>query len=106
MTTMVTELYDALIDAGASQDKARAAARAMVEYDQQFRELRAHFDGKFAALDGKFAAIDGKFAAVDARFAIVEGKIAALAADLGAMKWLMGFMFAAQLAMLAKLFIR
>jgi hypothetical protein len=41
MSTMITELYDALIDAGASDDKARAAAKAMADYDSRFNKIEA-----------------------------------------------------------------
>lgn len=34
MSTMQTELYDALIEAGATEDKARAAATAVSDIDQ------------------------------------------------------------------------
>lgn len=40
MTTMVTELYDALREAGASEDKARKAAETLANYDRQFTEIR------------------------------------------------------------------
>ena len=39
MTTMISELYEALIDAGASQEKAREAARAIAEYKDRFSKI-------------------------------------------------------------------
>ena len=39
MTTMLAEVYDALIDAGASEEKARAAAEALANYDDRFAKL-------------------------------------------------------------------
>ncbi len=36
MSTMVAELYDALISAGAPEEKARAAAKAIADYDGRF----------------------------------------------------------------------
>lgn len=33
---MIEELYDALIEAGASENKARAASRALADYDKRF----------------------------------------------------------------------
>ena len=39
MTTMITELYDALKDAGADEQKARKAAEAVAAYDQRFATL-------------------------------------------------------------------
>lgn len=39
MTTMITELYDALISAGASEDKARKAAEVVAAYDDRFNRI-------------------------------------------------------------------
>ncbi|MEY4210535.1 MAG: hypothetical protein RLZ92_915 [Pseudomonadota bacterium] len=33
---MITELYDALKEAGASEEKSRAAAKALAEYESRF----------------------------------------------------------------------
>lgn len=41
MSTMISELYDALLDAGASQDKARKAAEAMANYENRFAKIDA-----------------------------------------------------------------
>ena len=39
MTTMLAELYDALVAAGAPEDKARAAAKAVADYDARFSKI-------------------------------------------------------------------
>ena len=39
MSVMISELYDALIDAGASEEKSRAAAQALAEYDNRFNKI-------------------------------------------------------------------
>jgi len=39
MTTMQAELYDALIAAGAPEDKARAGAVAVAAYDGRFAKI-------------------------------------------------------------------
>jgi hypothetical protein len=39
MTTMITELYDALKDAGAAEDKARKAAETVAAYENRFSRL-------------------------------------------------------------------
>lgn len=39
MSTMISEVYDALIEAGASEGKARLAAEAVVQYDERFNRL-------------------------------------------------------------------
>ena len=39
MSTMIVELYDALKDAGASEEKARTAAKTMADYDSRFNKI-------------------------------------------------------------------
>ena len=39
MTTMISELYEALIDAGASQEKAKEASKAIAEYKDRFSKI-------------------------------------------------------------------
>jgi hypothetical protein len=39
MTTMITELYDALKDAGANEDKARKAAETVTAYENRFAKI-------------------------------------------------------------------
>ncbi len=51
MPIMSAELYDALIEAGASEEKARKAAEAVAAYDN-----------RFAALDVRLATISGELA--------------------------------------------
>jgi hypothetical protein len=41
MATMISEVYDALLAAGAPQDKARKAAEVLASYDPQFADVRA-----------------------------------------------------------------
>jgi hypothetical protein len=41
MTTMIVEVYDAFLSAGAPDDKARAAARAIADYDSRFNKIEA-----------------------------------------------------------------
>ena len=40
MPTMISEVYDALLEAGASEEKARKAAEAVAAYDQRFAALQ------------------------------------------------------------------
>ena len=39
MTTMITELYDALKSAGADDDKARKAAETVASYENRFSKI-------------------------------------------------------------------
>ncbi len=41
MTTMISEVYDALISAGADEEKAREAAKAVAQYDKDIAEIKA-----------------------------------------------------------------
>ncbi len=41
MTTMIAEVYDAFISAGAPEAKARAAAEAMANYESRFAKIEA-----------------------------------------------------------------
>ena len=41
MSTIIVELYDALKEAGASDEKARAAAQALANYDSRFSKIEA-----------------------------------------------------------------
>ena len=43
MTMMVTEVYDALLAAGAPEDKAARAAQALAGYDNRFNKVDADF---------------------------------------------------------------
>ena len=40
MTTMNSEVYDALIDAGTDETKAREAAKSVVQYDRDVTDIR------------------------------------------------------------------
>jgi hypothetical protein len=42
MSTIIVELYDALKEAGASDEKARAAAQALANYDRRFAKIEAN----------------------------------------------------------------
>jgi hypothetical protein len=39
MSTMISEVYDALKEAGASEDKARKAAEVLANYDARFNKI-------------------------------------------------------------------
>lgn len=43
MTFMITELYDALKDAGADEDKARKAAESVTAYENRLADLASDF---------------------------------------------------------------
>ena len=55
MTTMIAELYDALIAAGAPEDKARKAAETVAAYENRF----AGFDLKLTRIEGDLTLVKG-----------------------------------------------
>lgn len=53
MATMISEVYDALLEAGASEEKARKAAEAVAAYDQRFATLET----RMVELGGRVALV-------------------------------------------------
>jgi hypothetical protein len=49
MSTMISEVYDAFKEAGASEEKARKAAEAVAGYENRFAKI----DERFAIMDGR-----------------------------------------------------
>ena len=49
MSTMISEVYDAFKEAGASEEKARKAAEAIAGYENRFAKI----DERFATMDGR-----------------------------------------------------
>ena len=41
MSTMITEVYEAFIESGASEEKSKAAAQALADYENRFAKLEA-----------------------------------------------------------------
>jgi hypothetical protein len=49
MATMISEVYDAFLAAGAPEDKARKAAEALASYENRFTAI----ENRITILDGK-----------------------------------------------------
>lgn len=45
MATMISEVYDAFVAAGAPEDKARKAAEAIASYENRFSRIESHLAG-------------------------------------------------------------
>ena len=88
MTTMIAELYDALIAAGAPEDKARKAAKTVTAYET-----------RFVGLEVKLNKIDADLAL---GFTRVQGAFARVYEEINLLKWMLG----AVLAGVASLVIR
>ena len=83
MTTMIAELYDALLAAGSPEDKARKAAEAMAGFD----------------------VYEQRFVRVEADIAELKQDMTEVKRDLFLLKWMMGFLLAFQIAIFVKLFL-
>jgi hypothetical protein len=80
MTTMIVELYEALRAAGAPEDKAQAAARALADHERRFD----HVDTELATIRGEIKALEGQVVMV---------------------KWITGATFAGILALILRAFV-
>lgn len=83
MSTMISEVYDAFVEAGASQDKARKAAEAV-----------ANFETRFSSVDQRIIAFQGD---VNQRFAKLEG-------DVMLVKWMLGIVIGGVATLVLKAF--
>ena len=91
MTTMISELYEALVDAGATEEKAREAAQALsaenLNSKDTIAEVKAELAGDIAALDEK-----------------LSGKIAELDKNMAVLKWMMGATLTGVAAIIVRIF--
>jgi len=90
MTTMVAELYDALVAAGAPDDKARKAAEAMAAFD---------------AYEQRFVRVEANIGELQRDVAELKRDTADVKRDVFLLKWMMGFGLAFQVAIFIKLFL-
>ena len=110
MTTMISELYEALINAGATEEKAREAAVALsaenLNSKDNVAEVKAELADDIAGLDEKLSAritaldekLSGKIAELDQR---LSGRIAELDKKMAVMQWMVGAALAGIAAILA-----
>ena len=71
MTTMVAEIYDALLAAGSPDDKARKAAEAIAQVDTRMLDL----GGRMDRLDGKMDRITWMLGANISLSLLILGKM-------------------------------
>jgi hypothetical protein len=95
MTTMVVELYDALKAAGAPDDKAQAAAKALVNTNGRFDRidntlamLRDDLATGLGAVRSEIRTLDDKVTALDGRVTALDVRLARAEAELGIVKWI------------------
>src|SRR3954451_13239641 len=98
MTTMIAELYDALLPAGSPDDKARKAAEAMAGYEA--------YEGRFIRIEADIGELKRDISEVKRDLAEVKRDVSGLRQELGELKrdvfllkWMVGFMLAFQAAL-------
>lgn len=94
MSTMLVEVYDALKEAGTSEEKARAAATSLTARDER----------RFNEIDQRFQRLEEKVAALDAKVIALAQDVAVIRAELGPVKWMHGITLSGVLALLIKTF--
>src|ERR671922_1436405 len=99
MSTMLKEVYDALKEAGASEEKASAAAIAVSVYQLDRERLATKAD--IAVLKEDIANLKEGIARLDKHLAVVEERSAG---HFKLLHWMIGFNLALTAAVLAKLF--
>src|SRR5207249_3303287 len=72
---IVEELYDALIEAGASEEKARAASRAIADMQGHFANIEKNISRLDQKVDQRISELDQK---VDRRISELDQKISEL----------------------------
>ena len=99
MTTMIAELYEALVDAGASEGKAKEAAQVLstenLATKRDITELDTKLSGQITKLDqrvsGQITELDqrlnGQIVKLDEK---LSPKVIKLERDIAVMKWMLG----------------
>ena len=106
---MIAELYEALVDAGASEGKAKEAAQVLstenLATKSDITELDTKLSGQIAKLDQR---LSGQITELDQR---LSPKVVKLERDMAVMKWMLGttmtgvaFILAAVVSMVIKIF--
>jgi hypothetical protein len=96
MSTMLVELYDALKEAGASEQKARAAAKSLVLRQDRLKRIEQQ-TGQLANIHDQIDRAREDIVPLDKELAVIRAQI-----DL--LKWMNGIVIAGVLALIIKTF--
>ena len=97
MTTMVAEIYDALLAAGSPEDKARRAAEALAGYEA--------YDQRLGRIEAQVADLKSDIGDLKREVTDLGRRMGAVERDTFLLKWMVGFVLAFQVAVFAKLFL-
>jgi chromosome segregation ATPase len=115
---MLVEIYDALKEAGASEEKARAAATSLTGRDVRLDRLDRHMREELVALGARVSALEHRIddLAQDVRglksdvttlksdVATLKTDVAVIRAELALMKWMHGITIGGILALIIQAF--
>lgn len=94
MNIMVSELYDALISAGADEAKARRAAEGIAGSDQEFRKQFSELREDNQKMRTEMADLKGE----------LRHEMQALRGELSLVKWMIGVLVGLAVAILIRVF--
>ena len=81
---MIAEVYDALKEAGASEEKAKAAAVALAEYRDRFDRI----DLDLGSVKGDLPVIKADTTLLKTDMTVVKTELAVVKAELAMVKWI------------------
>ena len=104
MTVMVAEVYDALLSAGAAEDKARKAAEAVAESRTQMQSLdsglRSEMQQLRSELRSEMQSLDsGLRSEMQSLGSGLRSAMQSIRGEMNTVKWLLGALFALAVAM-------
>jgi septal ring factor EnvC (AmiA/AmiB activator) len=107
MSTMLVEIYDALKEAGASEEKARAAASSLTGRPERWDEVNQRFDRieqRFSLIEQTLNDLTKRVVALEEKLIALAKDVAVIKAEFGLMKWMNGITIGGVLALLVKAF--
>ena len=91
MTTMIAELYDALKEAGASEEKAIAAAKSIADYENHFVRMESKFDSLESKLESEVGSLGSKISSLESRLGSKIGSLESkLESEIGSLESRLG----------------
>lgn len=87
MSTIIVEVYDAFKEAGVSEEKCVAAAKALADYESHFVRIETDVTD------------------VKSEIKVVKAKIEVLDKEISMLKWMIGFGIAGIISLLIKSFL-
>ena len=110
MAHAAIELYEALKEAGASDEKARTAAEAVEELrnEEHFHRIETRMvalEGRMEGMEHRMVILEDRMERIESRMDLIESRVgrlddrlAKVEGDTKVIKWMMGFVLASNMA--------